>query len=55
MSPSRYLHRMDLVFLRYLLDRFDVLEGFQGNPRFKLGFVSSSFCFHYISGLGSVI
>ena len=41
------LHRMNVVFLGDLLDRSFVFESLNGNPGLELGFVSSSFAFHY--------
>jgi len=44
--PIRNLHRVNLEFLRDLLNSADILNGLKGNSGFELGFVSSSFSFH---------
>ncbi|TAG08016.1 MAG: hypothetical protein EAZ42_11985 [Verrucomicrobia bacterium] len=46
--PIRDLHRMDVEFLGNFMDGFDALERFKRNAGLKFGFVSSSFCFHFV-------
>ena len=46
--PIGNLHGMDVEFLGDLLDGLDALERFERDAGFKFGFVSSSFCFHFV-------
>ena len=46
--PLGNLHRMDVEILGDLLDGLDALERLKSHAGLEFGFVSSSFCFHFV-------